>query len=118
MKDNVTPIFATVPLLEARPEHGQATPEEIAAFHPTQDWILLRVDDVFAAAGLVKPENATAANHQRGTVLRWGPDADLLQSEGLRIQWRQQAHYEPIKLGEAGELLMLVRARDVVAILA
>lgn len=127
---NVLPIFGhTVPILEARPEHSEATAEEIASFNPVDDWCLLRVDDVFAASGLVAPENLTAKNHQRGVVLRFGPDADLhlygtpaIDEEsdgpipGTRVQWRGNAHFEPVKLGE--ELLMCVRARDFIAVLS
>lgn len=116
--ENVTPIFAGVPIVSAAPKASDAA---LAAYRPTQDWILVRPKDVFASAGLVRPEDIKSTPNE-GIVLREGPDAfdhftpDCEELTDARVQWRQQAHFEPVKID--GELLLLVRARDVIAVLA
>lgn len=124
---NVTPIFSSVPIIEARP---RATEEQIAAWNPTQDWLLVRPDDVWAAAGLVAPDTMSY-KPITGTLLRNGPDGmnylpfgehpdentiDRLEEVDCRIQWRLNASVEPIEIG--GESLLAVRAREVLAVLS
>lgn len=119
MKDNVTPIFShlNVPTIEARPEHIEASAEELRAFAPVQDFLLLRVEDIFASAGLVAPESIspeTAAKLKQGTVMRSGPEAGI--AEGTKVQWRSNAFVDNVKVGP--ELMLCIRSRDLLAVLS
>lgn len=112
MNDNVTPIF-TAPTVKPR-----ATEAQIAAVTLCDDWIMVRPKSSFEGSALIKPDVIKESPFV-GAILAEGPAATdyipLMDVIGVRVQWQASSHVEPIVLG--GEGLLLLRARNVVAVL-